>query len=70
MKHSIKKRKLELSVCLFLVTTSLLAYMHVIKIDFINYDDRKALRFNSDMIEALYNLALILACYDDEKYRN
>ncbi len=39
MERFIKKRKLELIVCMFLVATSLLAYMQVIKFDFINYDD-------------------------------
>jgi len=39
MERFIKKRKLELIVCLFLVATSLLAYLQVINFDFINYDD-------------------------------
>jgi len=39
MERFIKKKKLELIVCLFLVATSLLAYLQVIKFDFINYDD-------------------------------
>lgn len=39
MERFIKKRKLELIVCMFLVATSLLVYMQVIKFDFINYDD-------------------------------
>ena len=39
MERFIKKRKLELIVCMFLVATSLLAYMQVINFDFLNYDD-------------------------------
>jgi len=39
MERFIKKRKLELIVCMFLVATSLLVYIQVIKFDFINYDD-------------------------------
>ena len=31
---------------------------------------RKALDLNPDMTEALYNLSWILACHEDEKYRN
>jgi tetratricopeptide (TPR) repeat protein len=39
-----------------------------IKESILNY--RKALRFSPDMTEALYNLSWILACHEDEKYRN
>jgi tetratricopeptide (TPR) repeat protein len=39
-----------------------------IKESILNY--RKALSFRPDRTEALYNLAWILACYEDEKYRN
>ena len=39
MERFIKKRKLELIVCLFLLSTSLLAYLKVINFDFVNYRD-------------------------------
>ena len=61
MDSLIKKRRLELVICLFLIAASLLVYFQIINYDFINYDDELYLTKNPNIKAGLTPESIIWA---------